>query len=157
MKSFFGSTTRSAPRFHSGTGRPAPTRPQPCQLRRELFQPREILLEGRISPRTILQAGEIGPQLSRCDFRQLVNHPVPLPLTLHQAARFKIGEMLGDFNLRRAKHRLEMTHTERPLRQHVQQPQSRHIAQAFINFDQFHSGIHMPSQEYPSSPNHAAM
>ena len=56
----------------------------------------------------------------------------------------EIGEVLGNFHLRRVQDFLEMTNAERPLRQQVQDPQSRFIAEAFVNVQQFHARLNIP-------------
>ena len=48
--------------------------------------------------------------------------------------------MLRDPRLRGPQHRLQMAHAQRPARQKLDDPQTRLVAQAFVDSDKRHTG-----------------
>jgi len=57
----------------------------------------------------------------------------------------RTAEVLRNLHLRFTEYVLEMADAQGPLRQDLEQPQPRQIAQALVNLHQFHAGIHIPS------------
>ena len=64
-----------------------------------------------------------------------------MPGALNDSPLAKIGEVLRDLGLRDAQNFLEVANTERTARQQMDDPQSRGVAEALVNLNQFHEGI----------------
>ena len=86
----------------------------------------------------ILQALEIAFQFRRRFTRQRINHPVLVALHLHHSAVAKVSEVLGNFRLRLAENRLEMTDTKRRLRKQIQDPKPGPVAEALVDVNEIH-------------------
>jgi hypothetical protein len=114
----------------------------------------EVFLELRIFACAVLEASEIRREFGRGFFRQMVNHPLSLALHSDEATCSQVGEVLGNFHLWFAEHRLKVTDAEWALREQIKQTQTRDVTQAFVNADELHesdesfSHRNIPQGEY---------
>jgi hypothetical protein len=104
----------------------------------------QIVAENGVRLHAVLQAPQLQIQFRGRLFREAVNHPFPVPSGGHQAAGSQAGKLLGDSHLRQPQNVLEMTDTERALRQKVQDAETRLIAKAPVDLKQ----LHIPIQSY---------
>jgi len=72
---------------------------------------------------------------------QAINGPIGHPLGFNQSIPAQIAQMLGHLDLRFLQDLLQMTHTQRPFPQQMQNPQPRSITEAFVN----RNGVHIQS------------
>src|ERR1041385_6337672 len=108
---------------------------------RQLLQ---VAHEDLIRSHAILKTLQVHFQFRRALLRQRINHPVLVAFYVHDSAFAKIAEMFGNFYLRFAQDRLEMANAERRLRQKIQNPQPRPVAEALVNADQVHANCSRP-------------
>jgi hypothetical protein len=117
------------------------------------FEAGEVFLELRVFAGAVLEAAEIGGELGRGFFGEVVNHPLALALDFDEAAGAEVGEVFGDFHLRLAEDVLEVADAERALREEVKEAQAGDVAEAFVDADEFHEadfvflGKNMPQGE----------
>jgi hypothetical protein len=117
------------------------------------FEASEVFLELRVFAGAVLEAAEIGGELGRGFFGEVVNHPLALALDFDEAAGTEISEVFGDFHLRLAEDVLEVADAERALREEVEEAQAGDVAKAFVDADEFHEaafvflGGNMPQGE----------
>ena len=104
--------------------------------RAQLFQ---ILAETLVRNRTILQAREMAREFGGGFLRQRVDHPRPLAPVFDHPPLTEIREMLRHPRLRDPQHRLQMAHAQRAARQELDDPQTRLIAQAFVDSNKGHA------------------
>jgi hypothetical protein len=95
-------------------------------------------LEFRLGLETILQAAQLEIEFAIGGSRKRINHPLFVPMRLNHPRSAKICQMLRHRHLRQLQSILEMTDTERPLLQQVENAQAREIAQAAVDLDQLH-------------------
>lgn len=100
-----------------------------------LGEPGEIFTEKLVGGYAVLEALEIGLQLSRRRRREAVDDPGALAGRLDHVALAKIGEVLRDLGLRELQHILEMAHTQRPLGQQIHDPEPDRFAEALVDAD----------------------
>jgi hypothetical protein len=119
------------------------------------FETPQILFENPVLPDAIAQALDLQLQRFRARFGQPVDHPLLMALGRDQAASPQVSQMFGNGDLRQVEDGLEMTDAKRALRQQVQNAQARLIAQAAVNFNQFHLCPlwYMPYKVYTSKIN----
>jgi arsenite methyltransferase len=111
-------------------------------VRTELARVFGIAPKNRFLPDAILQAREIRFQFARRLRRQRIDDPVALAIGFDQPAGTKVAKVLRNLHLWLAEDRLKMANTQWSPCQHLQDPQPRTIAQAFINPHEFHSATH---------------
>ncbi len=103
-----------------------------------LLEPPQIHAEDRMGLDTVLQAAQLQIQFRRRLFRETVNHPLPVSSGGHQAAGPQVGKMFGNCNLRQPQNALEMTDTQRAMRQEMQDAETSLIAKAPVDLQQLH-------------------
>lgn len=107
-------------------------RPQP----RQLF---EVRAKNRVRADAILQALQVPDQLGSPQFGQRVNDPVSAPGRLDHPAAAEVSQVLGHLHLWFREDLLKVANAQRPLRQQMEQTQTRPIAEAFVDLDQIHA------------------
>jgi hypothetical protein len=124
----------------------------PFNLVVQRFQSAKVRLESRFGLSAILKAAQILLQFERALFGQAVDHPIPVPMRHDKAFVFQVGEVLGYLDLGLIQQGLKMTHAERPLREQMQNPQPRSIAETLVNPYEIHLAVYchrnIPSTEY---------
>src|SRR5882724_9317447 len=98
----------------------------------------EIARENLVRLHAILQALQVRLQFRGAFLRQRIDHPVLVPLHLPHSAIAKISEVLGNFYLWLAQDRLEMADAQGRLRQQMENPQPRPVAETLIDLNQIH-------------------
>lgn len=88
---------------------------------------------------TILQTLQVLIQQRMTSFRQTIHHPLRLPLCLYKSKPPHKPKLLRDLYLIGLQNLHQVTHAQRPLLQEIQDTQPLHIAQAFVDADQFHA------------------
>lgn len=119
----------------------------PCGVRRDCLSFSEVRAEPLIGLRAVLEALQICFEFRRTLRWKAVNHPVRVPSGLDHPVLSEIGELLGNLHLRDVQNLLEMTHAKWPVRQEMDDPQPRDVAEALIDLNEFH-GTNMPSLIY---------
>jgi hypothetical protein len=95
-----------------------------------------------------LEAGEIFLDQRGLLFRQAVNHPLRMALTLDQTPAAHVGKMPRHLHLRLAQDRLDVTNAKRPVQEEVGDAQAGSIAQALVDSDQLHAALYICKGKY---------
>ncbi len=104
----------------------------------ELRKPLQVTLKYRVRLHTVLQASQVQLQLFRRLLWQRIDDPILLFLGSHHSPAPQVGEVLRNFHLWLTENVLEVTNTERRLRQQVENSQACPVTKALIDLDQVH-------------------
>ena len=96
----------------------------------------EVASKNRIGLDAVLETLQIAIEFNRRPRRQRINHPVLVPLGLHQAPVTEVGEVLGNLHLRFIEDLLEVANAQGRSGEQMQNPQARLVRQTLINLDQ---------------------
>ena len=111
----------------------------PSAISSHLRQSLEVGAKPLVSGSAVLETFEIGFQLQRGPRWKAINPPCSMASALDHSLFTEIGEMLGNFGLRKAKDLLKVTDTKRTACQQMDDPQPGGIAETLINRDQLHA------------------
>jgi len=126
----------------SGIGREA------FGIANQLYQAGCVFTENWLLAAAVLQAGEIFLDQWGLLFRQAVNHPLRMALTLDQTPAAHVGEVPRHLHLRLAQDCLNVTNAKRPAQEEVGDAQAGSIAQALVDSDQFHTALYICQCKY---------
>jgi len=112
----------------------------PFALATHSFESFQIVAEDRVGLHAVLQTTQLQIKLKLRGpfFRQLVDHPLLVPLRQHQAVRPQVGEVFGNSHLGHFQNALKVADAERPLRQEMKDAKASFIAQAAVDLQKFH-------------------
>ena len=113
----------------------------PSAISSHLRQSLEVGAKPFVCGRTVLEAFEISFQIRRGLGRKAIDSPCSVASALDHSLLTEIGEMLGNFGLRKAKDFLEVTDTKRTVCQQMDDSQPGGIAETLVNRDQLHDAI----------------
>lgn len=117
----------------------------------ESGQPPEIGLEDRVGLHAVLQALELEMQFAGTRFRQAIYHPMSPALADGQAMRPQVGQVLRYGDLREVEQFLKVTDAQRPLEEHIQDPQTVLVAKAAVDLNEFQAAASLSESKYASS------
>jgi len=112
------------------------------------FQLAEVGAENGVSGEAVLKAAQLPVELTRAGGGERIDHPLPLPFHLHEAALAEVGKVLGDGHLRQAEDVLEMADAEGRVLEEMHDAETGLVAEAVVDFDErqrFHTyeGIYL--------------
>ena len=111
----------------------------PVALALEFFQVFEVLAKNRLGLDTVLQTPKLEVEGSVGFLGQTINHPLAVTLRGDHFMSPQVSEVLGNRHLVQAKNCLKMANAKRTVGKEMQNPQTRFVAEAFVNLDQLHT------------------
>ena len=119
----------------SGVGGDGRDAPDPAALAGDAGEPPQILLEDGVGSHAVLEAGQLQVEFPGRRAGQGIDHPLAMSAGRGETLFSQVGQVLGNGDLRRLKHRLEMADAERAFGQQVEDAKSGFVAKTTINLD----------------------